>query len=143
MNREIKFKGKSSETSGWCDAGIWVTGNFVEWYFDAAYKKGNPKTPTIFFIKNGTQHRTAVHRESVGQFIGLLGKNGVEVYENDFVKATDKKSRLITRGLVEYDSTICKFMLKNSDGGYDFLQFYESHDIEVIGNRFEAAEMSA
>lgn len=104
--REIKFRGKR------VDNGEWVYGDLIQSFCDdKAYIDPN----NCFDIKHILVNPPIeVDKETVGQFIGVLDKNGKKMYEDDVMQIINGK---------------CKV-----DMHYSTLYHIEHHKIEVIGN---------
>ena len=122
MNRTIKFRGKSLNTS------MWVYGDLQQ--------KGKKA-----FIEY------EVNPETVWQCTGLRDKNGKEIYEGDIVK-TKEYGIEIPNGKVSFNSVgYDNFIINYIDGGFRlsnnhrcFLLCRGNH-LEVNGNIYDNPEL--
>ena len=123
-NREILFRGKREDGKGW------VFGDLIQLNKDVFIYPLEPyyNTPELDFLDECER----VIPETVGQFTGLLDKEGNRIFEGDITKA---------KGVVFYDKTIASFVIiypKNPEIGYNKL----SNDwIEIIGNIHDNTEL--
>ena len=123
--REIKFRGFDEENNCWRYG--WYT-RLVEGAraFDAI----------ICFEDDGVLTRYYIHDDAtIGQFTGLLDRNGVEIYEDD--KVSDGENIII----VAWDDKFASFALLKRGWMYKhfFSEAVDAKDCEVIGNIHEGA----
>ena len=124
MNREIKFRGKR------VDNGKWVYGFYVQWEDHCNELKH------LIFVKSNEDKEFShmeqyeVIPETVGQFTGLLDKNGKEIYEGDILN-----SSLYELCVVEYD----EFGTFSPFGHGDYAEI--STWLKVIGNIHDNPEL--
>lgn len=128
MEREILFRGKR------IDNGEWVEGMYL-------YIKGHTY-PSIFDME-GFSH--IIITKTVGQFTGLLDKNGNKIFEGDIVRRFNSKEQEVMRYAVKWNTDCCMFVLMSEYtylGEYDsdFTVFY-GEDLEVVGNIHDNPEL--
>ena len=121
MEREILFRGKR------IDNGEWVEGNYIFEDFDR-----------VGIHQIGTIIQCFVIPETVGQFTGLLDKNGNKIFEGDIVRRFNSKEQEVMCYAVKWNTDCCMFVLMCEYtylGEYDsdFTVFY-GEDLEVVGN---------
>ena len=143
MNREIIFRGKCVPDSKY--AGEWVTGGYVPLSGDIT---PNNEGLIMRFLGGNTTITYHVDPDTVGQFIGLVDKNGVRIFEGDIVRQRDLTFGLKFDGVVVYNSEIGCFRIHSENNGVTMRMGFEASEVyndgkctvpvkyeyEVIGN---------
>lgn len=101
MDREIKFRGKSTENSDWTYGDLLKDNDkdikIVEHNNHCIYIGGHWES---------CKNVICVDDDTVGQYIGIKDKIGVEIYEGDIM---NKKTGSKNRGVIRWNSEKCKF----------------------------------
>ena len=127
MSREILFRGKR------CSDGKWVYGFYVE--SKQSWQGHKPHRSWIVpnAISNGgffnVLGRYAVKDDTVGQFTGLVDKNGVKIFEGDIVRKRDLTFGLKFDGVVVYNSEIGCFRIHSENNGVTMRMGFEASDV--------------
>jgi len=158
MNREIKFRGYATGIG-------WVYGSLVNNLWTYSELSGNEKGSPVFEIITGKYDGScwtdvaeeegeaivSVVPQSVGQFTGLLDKNGKEIYEGDFINIGNEtygfmqgKDGKLAAYEVKHEG--CDYVLKRHDVGtlkWGRLSRLEEllWQCQVVGNVFENPEL--
>lgn len=131
MKREIKFRGKR------IDNGEWICGSLIS----------DSKDSFRIVVTDGsaTYDWYDVQRKTIGQFVGLLDKNGKEIYEEDILKCNDPNAkspeRLYDICSVEMALEDCAFLLKERDSRQMWRFDEQYDDLEIIGNVHDTPEL--
>lgn len=118
----IKFKAKELGTGKWKEG-------FLQ--RDMDYN-------LCILIANKEDHSwywTQIDPSTVCQFTGLIDMNGVEVYENDIVKAVDWEETICNVEYKDYGFCLCSKSFR--DGVEPLFVAVGNCDIYVVGNKFE------
>ena len=123
--REIKFRGMKAN-------GEWVVGYYLVHIPTDEHK--------IHYLSKILGMSTAiVDKKTVGQFTGLLDKNGKEIFEGDVLIREDKWIAEVVRRVTEDSSG---FNLKYKTRGWPgFSGFFQLDTLEIIGNIYENPEL--
>ena len=131
--REIKFRGRDICTGEWL-------------YGDLRQRVGCLPSIIHSFCNNGKLDycETPIHRDSLGQFTGLIDKNGNEIYEGDIIGCYNPD----IKHLIFYNEKQGRFMAAlNGDIDNDFVGVCGLDDSrwnaskEVIGNIHDNPEL--
>ena len=139
MKREIKFRGKvkhhdpmTNPENGW-----------VEGYYLQDLTQGEMRS----YIFNCPYYWEVIPK-TVGQFTGLLDKNGKEIYEGDIIRSFDSNHNEIVH-YIEWDNSNARFVavfksnselpmpMKNSISH----EWMTDMQKEVIGNIYDNTEL--
>jgi hypothetical protein len=124
--REILFRGKAEEGQTLNGvSGFWEFGHLVKW-------------ANQYFIMDEncnwdiSESGTRVIPKTIGQFIGLLDKNGKKIFEGDIVRIED-----FANAVVKWREDIACWTLQ----GYIIGNTWDSSMLEVIGNIHDNPEL--
>ena len=130
--REIKFRGRAIDSGEWAYGFLLLTDvrayihpgrdglDFDDIDFGYGFIQVDPKT--------------------IGQFTGLLDKNGKEIYEGDIVASPDIIYGEMDNNLVSYCDGYW-YPLVTVEQDYNAIDRYRPEDFEIIGNIHENPEL--
>lgn len=143
MNRTIKFRGKR------IDNGEWVYGDLLHIAGGCLIYFGSDTETESPDIQSGSKVAVELHKDeiavvdpdTVGQFTGLLDKNGEEIYEGDIVRYYDDIEDELVSSHVIYHKESCSFCAAPTKLCGDYVGITSYWQFEVIGNIPDTPEL--
>lgn len=129
--REIKYRGlKTFQIFNGETNSVWIYGFYLK---RGTYGDPGPQAH-IFVYENGYEGYR-VEAETIGQFTGLLDKDGKEIYEDDIISFDDGKI-----GIVEFTRG-CFVVRYGKDNVTRSLYEIHNWSVKILGNRFENPDL--
>ena len=123
MNREILFKAKRKDNGEWVE-GYLMDENYINVPFNDYDACGRFDDPI------------EIDQDTLCQFTGVTDKNGKKIWENDILKLPDEDGYF----KCEWEEDTARFVLNGDGLTVDFDNYWE-HQVEVLGNIFDNAEL--
>ena len=142
MKREIKFRGKVTKTKQWVYGDLLHVGNGC--IITTNSELGETLPDGDIGLAYSLDEFAVVIPETVGQFTGLLDKNGKEIYEGDIIRSYDSENNPITHSIswdnkkACYVATMLQYPLLGGSIDKGWIDEFEK---EVIGNIFDNPEL--
>lgn len=135
--RTIKFRGRHL-------CGQWYYGNLIVCETDSPVPETAQACKCVMIgdVEDGTEEE--VEEETVGQFTGLIDKNGNEIYEGDIVKTKGNWGGVVTWNSRGYYYIKDKYYYDNEEPDLSplgSLHCYERKQLEIIGNIHDNPEL--
>lgn len=137
MSREIKFRGQTRRKG---ERIINMAGDKCEanWVYGGVFPQNNGGDFAIIYEQPSCEKRV-VYADTVGQYIGVLDKNGKKIYEGDIARANNVRlCKVVWLSSPQYQGwDLEPIEAKNSPPkGRELWK-----DLEVIGNVYENADL--
>lgn len=127
--REILFRGKS--ICSICNK-EWVIGDYLA------------ETPDHgpWILPIGADEEVPIVKETVGQYTGILDKNGKRIFEGDIVKHFDNSDLGYDIGTIEWDESGCRYRRTTDTAKYtNYCGVINACIYEIIGNIYDNPEL--
>lgn len=132
--RTIKFRGKASHN------GEWLYGDLINIHGEYHILGEDDMREDGHHVTQDSDRPTWVEPDTIGQFTGLLDKNGKEIYEGDIIQFTKGWKRKSKTDEWQKDNQIAEVIYFGAE--FNIAQIASCSDvIEVLGNIYDNPEL--
>lgn len=127
---QLRRKGEKVNMAGEPLPSIWKYGGAAQYGGGAVIYQAEPEI-----------HKFPVYGDTVGQYTGLMDKNGVKIFEGDIIRTAGNLERLF---VVYWSDKSLQFVRKgvHFDGGTEYaIPNLSMFEYEVVGNIYDNPEL--
>lgn len=137
--RTIKFRGKRIDNGEWVSGELLHVAGSCLIYFpnDGGTEPFEIPQHNIIAVEIFRDEIAVVDPGTVGQFTGMLDKNGKEIYEGDIMRYYDDIEDELVSSHVIYHKESCSFCVAPTKLCGDYIGITAYWQFEVIGNIHE------
>jgi uncharacterized phage protein (TIGR01671 family) len=139
--REILFRGQTRRYG----EKVKLNGEKIKsnWVYGGIFPQNGDGDFAIIYQQEPTIEKYPVYADTVGQYIGMVDKNGTKIFEGDICNfyssyGIDNYSVV---GVVVYNANATEFGIDYDSTYLGLGRHYYSKDIEVIGNIYDNPEL--
>lgn len=111
------------------------------WVYGGIFPQNGEGDFAIIYQQKPTIKKYPVYADTVGQYTGMLDKNGTKIFEGDIVDFSDRSDG-DSYGVIKYDTNETEFAIVYDSIYTGLGRQYHSRDIEVIGNIYDNPELA-
>ena len=136
--REILFRGQTRKYG----EKVKMNGEKIKsnWVYGGIFPQNEGGDFAIIYQQYPTVEKYVVYADTVGQYTGMLDKNGIKIFEGDIVDFSDRSDG-DDYGIVRYDENETEFEIEYDNICKSLGRHYYPKDIEVIGNIYDNPEL--
>lgn len=110
------------------------------WVYGGIFPQNGDGDFAIIYQQEPTIEKRVVYADTVGQYTGMLDKNGTKIFEGDIIDFSNR-SDIDDYGVVVYDTDETEFGIDYGSTYLGLGRQYHSRDIEIIGNIYDNPEL--
>lgn len=137
--REILFRGKAINRENCYHRTEYKNGEWVYGLVTKLYDEKFENLPAEMTDINGISN-IEIDYKTIGQYTGMLDKNGTKIFEGDIVDFSDRSDG-DGYGVVRYDENETEFEIEYDNICKSLGRHYYPKNIEVIGNIYDNSEL--
>lgn len=136
--REILFRGQTRRYG----EKVKLNGEKIKsnWVYGGIFPQNGDGDFAIIYQQEPTIEKRVVYADTVGQYTGMVDKNGTKIFEGDILDFSDRSDG-DGYGVVVYDTNETEFGIVYDSLFEGLGRHYHSKNIEVIGNIYDNPEL--
>lgn len=110
------------------------------WVYGGIFPQNGDGDFAIIYQQEPTVEKYPVYADTVGQYTGMLDKNGTKIFEGDIIDFPDRSDG-DSYGVVRYDAEETEFEFVYDNFCEGLGRSYWPENVEVVGNIYDNPEI--